>query len=487
MKALLRTSATGLTVFVLLTGFVRGQDLAEITAATRELRQTIRDLDQRISRLEKLLDREARQAKDKTKDKNQKKNPREASVPPREVPVQIDPAAQLIAGQDSYRRGLLEEKAEQWEKAIALYTEAVRFDTGNSLAFLHRAMSNLHAGRLDQALADANQSLSIQPNSAQAYAFRGSVHLAEKAHDQALSDFTEASLRDPENPDYIVRQAEAEQARGRLKAAVQLYDAAAKLRPNSGEILMKTAGVLRQTNQPGRAVELCSKVITLTPDSAEGYACRAESLLRMGLLPNAISDLNRAFSLQPSLPEVAKLLPVVKDMIQVNESFAALTAAQSVIQPTVVVENPQPTCAPAPTVKAAAPEPAAPAAVKPTASEHPPAGKPVSTKSRDPLREGRKSIEEGKFEQAVAVLGQAIELDPASAVAYNSRGYAYLRTRHYDLAIRDFSTAIKINSGYANAYWNRSAARRLSGDVPGSREDIQLATRLGHPVNLAAR
>jgi Flp pilus assembly protein TadD len=95
-------------------------------------------------------------------------------------------------------------------------------------------------------------------------------------------------------------------------------------------------------------------------------------------------------------------------------------------------------------------------------------------------------MEKGLFRAAIAPLGRAIELDPSSAVAYNSRGYAYLRTHQLDMAIQDFSTAISINSAYANAYWNRSVARRLCGDLLGSRKDIELATRLGYPTNIAS-
>jgi tetratricopeptide (TPR) repeat protein len=472
MKALARTSIAGLIAGVLMIGSLAAQDLSEITAATRELRQTLRDLDKRMTRLEKLLNREAAE---------RKKNPR-ANPPAKETPIRMDPAAQLIAGQDAYRRGRIEEAAEKYDKAIEFYTEAVRFDPGNDLAFLRRGMASLHAGRVDQALADANQSLSIQPNSAQAYAFRGSVYLSIKAPEKASADFKEASLRDLENPDYVIRQAEAQQALGNLKAVIELYDAAAKLRPQSGEILIRNAGVLRQANEASRAVELCGRAIALMPNEAEGYACRAESLLKMGALPNAISDLNRAFSLQPALPEVAKLLPVVKDMIQVNESFAQMTAWNAKRAPEVVVPAPRAVesvvehvvehvvervVEPVPPVKIAAPEPAHTEAPKPAA--------PASTTSTEALRDGRKS------------LGREIELNPSSAVAYNSRGYAYLRTHQFELAIRDFSKAISINSEYANAYWNRSAARRLAGDVPGSRQDIQLAAKLGYPTSPPGR
>jgi tetratricopeptide (TPR) repeat protein len=526
MKAWLRRYlVVNLAASVWLAGSLKAQDLSEITAATRELRQTLRDVDKRVSELEKLLNREAGERK-----KQRRVASNSTAVPAsKETTVRMGPAAELTAGQDSYRRARVEEAAQQYEKAIELYTQAVRLDPKNDLAFLHRGMADLHVGRLDQALADANESLAIQPNSAQAYWFRSSVYFSTKAYEPALADLKEATLRDPKNPDYVVAQAAVEEERGNLKEAADLYEKASTLHPGSIEILIKSARAFRLTNEVPRAVAQCGRAIEMAPNSADGYVCRAESFLRNGALLNAVDDLNQAFHLQPTLPEVAKLLPVVREMIQVNEDVTKIKAAQKSNTPQAaeaVANPPGAAFAPLEALTSAVPHPSTPmpstpmpstpmplpatlagaapsnlaplnqAPLNQTSSSHPKAPRPVaqerppattegSQTSDQALREGRKSVEKGLFQAAIVSFGRAIELDPSSAVAYNSRGYAYLRTRQYELAIRDFSAAIGINANYANAYWNRSVARRLSGDVPGSRKDVGLATRLGYPTNIA--
>jgi tetratricopeptide (TPR) repeat protein len=93
-------------------------------------------------------------------------------------------------------------------------------------------------------------------------------------------------------------------------------------------------------------------------------------------------------------------------------------------------------------------------------------------------RQGRYLSEQENFEEAVQAFTQAIQIDPALALALNARGYARLRLRLYQDAVDDCSQAIRLNPAYANAYLNRSVAKRALGDIPGAREDQRHAAEL---------
>jgi tetratricopeptide (TPR) repeat protein len=92
--------------------------------------------------------------------------------------------------------------------------------------------------------------------------------------------------------------------------------------------------------------------------------------------------------------------------------------------------------------------------------------------------QGRVQSEQEKFEDAIKSFDRALQIEPNYALAFNARGYAYLRLRYYESAVADFSKAIRLNPNYANAYWNRSAVKKAAGDNAGAREDMRRALQL---------
>ena len=91
----------------------------------------------------------------------------------------------------------------------------------------------------------------------------------------------------------------------------------------------------------------------------------------------------------------------------------------------------------------------------------------------------RELSQTGEYRKAIELFTQALAKKPDFPIAYNGRGYAFMRLGEYKLAEENYSLAIKYNPRYANAYKNRSAARAKLGDLAGSQQDLAMARQLG--------
>jgi tetratricopeptide (TPR) repeat protein len=62
---------------------------------------------------------------------------------------------------------------------------------------------------------------------------------------------------------------------------------------------------------------------------------------------------------------------------------------------------------------------------------------------------GRELIDEGRWEEALAELDMAMELDPELAEAYNNRGSTYSYLEQYEQTKADLDKAIKLDPNNA--------------------------------------
>lgn len=65
------------------------------------------------------------------------------------------------------------------------------------------------------------------------------------------------------------------------------------------------------------------------------------------------------------------------------------------------------------------------------------------------------SYNKGEYEIAISNYSSALKLDPDNTYAYNGRGLAYTYNNQLDLAIQDFNKAIQLDPNYSIAYVNR--------------------------------
>ena len=107
---------------------------------------------------------------------------------------------------------------------------------------------------------------------------------------------------------------------------------------------------------------------------------------------------------------------------------------------------------------------------------------PVLADARADFERAKRAVRAGEHDQAVGYYSNIIrsrELGgEALAVVYQNRGHTFLMLKHFDGAIGDFTTALRIKPDYAEAYNNRGAAKTLLNRTWEAKQDLQTALKL---------
>ncbi|XP_022759132.1 FAM10 family protein At4g22670-like isoform X2 [Durio zibethinus] len=90
------------------------------------------------------------------------------------------------------------------------------------------------------------------------------------------------------------------------------------------------------------------------------------------------------------------------------------------------------------------------------------------------------AISEGKLEEAIESLTQAILLNPTSAIMYATRASVYIKMKKPNAAIRDANAALEINPDSAKGYKSRGIARAMLGQWEDAVKDLHLASKLDY-------
>ena len=98
----------------------------------------------------------------------------------------------------TYNRGGTYHEKKEYDLAIKEFTEAIRLDPTNALAYFKRGNVYIDKNEYDLAIKDYSEAIRLNPNLACAYNNRGYVYAKKKEYDLAIGDCTEAVRLDPE-------------------------------------------------------------------------------------------------------------------------------------------------------------------------------------------------------------------------------------------------------------------------------------------------
>ncbi|EPR34553.1 Tetratricopeptide TPR_1 repeat-containing protein [Alkalidesulfovibrio alkalitolerans DSM 16529] len=142
----------------------------------------------------------------------------------------------------------LHARMKDYEKAAAVYGEALTVDAESNDAQFGRAQARLAMGRKDEALADCRAVLRRQPDNLGALFMASMIHLERKQWDEAEKGFREVVRLDPENGwarnnlAWLIAERKGELAEARMHAAkaVEIQANNAQFRDTYGTVLAKS-------------------------------------------------------------------------------------------------------------------------------------------------------------------------------------------------------------------------------------------------------
>lgn len=88
-------------------------------------------------------------------------------------------------------------------------------------------------------------------------------------------------------------------------------------------------------------------------------------------------------------------------------------------------------------------------------------------------------IDQGRYEQAVAVFTQLLSIDANDAFSYANRARAHEQAGRFEQALLDYGVAIGLLPRHAAFYFSRGDVHARRGNADGARSDFRTACALG--------
>ena len=130
----------------------------------------------------------------------------------------------------------------QYDRAIADYTEAIRLEP-TALRYVMRCDARKMAGQLQAALQDCDEAVRLQPNDANKIDSRGETYLKLGKFDAAISDFDAALKLNPKHAAALYSRGVARLKKGDLSRGNADIAAAKLIVPNIAENAAKYSGI----------------------------------------------------------------------------------------------------------------------------------------------------------------------------------------------------------------------------------------------------
>ena len=222
---------------------------------------------------------------------------------PTQAPVQEKPAQASGNLQQNSARCMNSDKASQPDASIVGCNAVIR-ETVKSLAaaYYYRGAAYVAKNEWDRAIADYSEAISIDPNESDYLNSRAAVYEHKKDMAKAMADYDQAIKLNPKSIYAYNNRGAGFQRRGDFARASADYGEVTKLQPNNADAWaarcwVRAAGG-REVQQ---ALGDCDQALKIKADAPDVLDTRGFVNLRLGKMDDAIRDYDAALKLDPKL------------------------------------------------------------------------------------------------------------------------------------------------------------------------------------------
>jgi tetratricopeptide (TPR) repeat protein len=186
-----------------------------------------------------------------------------------------------------------------YDRAIADYTEAIRIDPKYAIAYDNRGNVFHRKGDYDRAIRDYDEAIRLAPLAA-TYASRGLAYRNKGNFDRAIADYTEAIRLDPKLAEAHHNRGVAYLNKGDYDRAVADYTEAIRLAPSAAVPYASRGHAYSYKDDYERAIADYNQAIRLDPKYVDAYFHRGRAYESKGNFANALGDFRSALALAPN-------------------------------------------------------------------------------------------------------------------------------------------------------------------------------------------
>jgi tetratricopeptide (TPR) repeat protein len=328
------------------------------------------------------------------------------------------------------RRGSIWLREKNFDQALKDFAAAIRLQPKAAELHVLRGIAHRNTGEIAKALADFETSISLNPRYEIAYYERGLTQLEKKEYAAALSDFRYALQLNPRFAlgFYGIGTAYSEQNETVL--AIAAFTEVQKLDPQLTALVQWQKGLVRQrAGDCKSALEDYAAALSAGLRTANIIKNRGICWRILGQFDFAILELTQTIAIAPRDADAYLERGIAK--AQKGDSDGALTDFNEAIK------------------------------VKPEMH--------TAYFSRGQILRAR-----NQFDLAISDFGKSLSIQPTAA-AFTERGITHVRLADYDLALRDFDAALKLDRNHPMAALARNLALRKSRDPRFSESDLKNA------------